>query len=133
MFITLFLIIIIPLIAVVIDAYTDKKNILNIKHLRGAIIYSVVVAIPYLFFFINAVAWHHLVVIPILTRAAIFDPLLNLMTGNPFNYNGYKDNPKRSLIDKIEDSTGLSIFWIRAIYIKLYTSYLTFFIIKYVN
>jgi len=128
--ISLLAILLIPVIAVVIDACTDKKQILNVKHLRGAIIYSLAVAAPYLFF-INAVSFYHLIIIPVLTRAAYFDTFLNILTGNPFTYNGYKLNKKRSLIDRVEDATGLSIFWLRVSYIVLHIGYSIYFLISY--
>lgn len=117
------------MVAVVIDTYTDGIDMLNVKHLRGAVLYIIGVAFPYSFF-VKDVSLHHLIIIPILSRAAFFDPILNLFTGNPFNYNGYKDNQNRSLIDKIEDWTGLSIFWLRIIYIALYVGYAIYFIIN---
>lgn len=122
------LIAVFPAIAVVIDAYTDGVDILNVKHLRGIIIYFVGVGISYSFF-LDSIKWYHLLIIPILTRAALFDPVLNLMTGNNFVYNGDRNNPKRSWVDRFEDWTGLSIFWLRIAYLVIYVGYLIYFFI----
>lgn len=119
---------IIPAIAVIIDAYTDKIDILNVKHLRGVVIYAVAVAFPYSFF-IQSTSILSLILIPILTRAALFDIALNLMTGNSFTYNGDSSNPHRSIIDKLEDKTGFSIFTLRIIYLTIYIGYLIYFFI----
>lgn len=121
-------VILIPVVVVIIDAYTDKIDILNVKHLRGVILYMLGVAFPYSFF-INDFPLHHLIIIAILTRVALFDPFLNWFTGNSFStYNGDKYNQNRSLIDRFEDWTGISIFWLRVFYLIMYLGYLIYFI-----
>lgn len=106
---------------IVLDAYTDRKG--NVNHLRGAILYaigSLIISLP----FIHSQPWYHLAICAVLTRVAFFDPYLNWMRGKSFTYNGDPNNPDRSFIDKLEDATGLSIFWLRVIYIVIYATHL---------
>ena len=121
----MFLLIIIYQFLTFADAWTDRKG--NVNHLRGAILYATGGALVALLF-IHRIPWYHIALCLLLTRAAFFDVYLNLLRGKPFSYNGDATNPKRSLIDKLEDWTGLSVFWLRVIYIA---AYLTHIIIYY--
>ena len=112
----------------VVDAYTDRRIAVN--HIRGAIVYGVICAV---------IAWPLLqwtdarlldvILLPLLTRAAIFDPVFYLMKGK---YRGIffeevkKIGGEKSIIDNLERKLGLSVFWMRVIYFVLYIAYLIF-------
>lgn len=60
--------------------------------------------------------WYWIAPMAITTRAAIFDIALNLLRGKGWLYNGAGS----SLIDRIENRTGISMLWIRIGCIGLY-------------
>jgi len=113
-----------------IDAATDNKKRENVKHLRGALLYAGACLIP--FFALNGLFhWWHFVFMPLLTRAALFDILLNSKMGEGWLYEGdmTKDKSKFSIIDRIEKWTGLSVFFLRIFYLAVYAGYLIYFLI----
>ena len=125
-----FMIYLIPLsffIIVAIDAYTDTYR--QVKHKRGLFLYAlacVFVSIFFLKFTDVNVLW--LIGFSLLTRLAAFDPIYNLLRGKPFIYEGMNEGKKdKSIIDQIEAWTGLSIFWLRIIYIIIYVGFLIFY------
>lgn len=111
------------------DAYSDSKSG-TIKHFKEAILYSVICVVallPFYLIFDFNLFWFigHI----ILCRAALFDPIINLFNkiGKWFTYNGSSANARRSIVDRFEDWTGLSIFWLRIIYFTVYVIFLIFF------
>jgi hypothetical protein len=110
----------------VVDAYSDRNRVVN--HKRGALIYAAacfIIAIPLLVS--HNATWLDVCVFPLITRAAFFDPVLNLIRGKSILYEG-KKKPKGegSFIDELERRIGLSTFWLRIVYLKIYISYVIF-------
>lgn len=119
---------------VTFDAFTDMVNIKEgeaINHKRGAIYYLIASLILGAVF----LAWSNaplldIIVFPVITRMAFFDPLLNVMLGKSFIYEGvYKTKKDRSFTDWIEGKIGLSVIWLRVIYLALFIGYLIYSLI----
>ncbi len=68
-----------------------------------------------------------LIILPLVTRAAFYDGLLNLFRGKPFLYEG-QISKKKSVIDWIEDKIGLPIWFFRLFYSLTYISYLIYYL-----
>lgn len=107
-----------------IDAFTDTHT--DVNHRRGAFLYAIAcifLSVAYLKFTDINMWW--LVGFSLLTRVASFDPFLNLLRGKPFIYEGINEGKKdKSIVDWIESKLGLSIFWLRIIYIVIYLAFL---------
>lgn len=110
----------------VTDAFTDKNT--NVNHTRGALLYATACSIIGLILLITQHAtWYDILIFPLITRAAFFDPILNLMRGKNILYEGVKKpKGKRSWYDEFERKLDLSTFSLRIIYLAVYMSYLIF-------
>lgn len=65
-----------------------------------------------------------LIALPVLTRAAFYDPLFNRIIGKSWLYEGVpKPKKKMSLIDRIEKRIGLPVWFYRLFYIAAYLIY----------
>jgi hypothetical protein len=71
-----------------------------------------------------------LIILPILTRAAFYDGLLNLFRGKAFLYEG-QISKKKSVVDWIEDKIGLPTIIFRLLYALIYIGYLIFYLVKH--
>ncbi len=71
--------------------------------------------------------WLPLILFPVLTRLAFFDPFLNLFRGKPFEYEG-SISKKKSLWDWIESKLGIPIFVLRIFYLAAFVIYLIIYL-----
>lgn len=111
----------------VVDAYTDRRIVVN--HKRGAIVYALICAvIAWPLTELTAATWLDVCVLPLITRLAFFDPVFYLLKGK---YRGiFFEEVKKingSWIDDLEKSIGLPVIWARIIYLLIYVLYLIFF------
>jgi len=111
------------------DSYQSKKGI-YIKHLRESYIYCLLCLV--LFFVLGELTTTKilpLILFPLLTRAAFFDPLYNLFTGNHFLFEGVNKGKKdKSFFDELEARINLPVFVYRFIYFIAYLIYLGIYI-----
>lgn len=118
-------------IVVFLDALTDIIKIREnekINHKFGALIYFIISLVAGIVFWAWSTAtWADIILFPLITRLAFFDPLLNLLLKKPFIYEGvHKPKEDSSFTDLIEKKTGISVLWLRLIYIILFIGYLIF-------
>lgn len=111
----------------IIDWYTIKKRQQKVNHKKGMYYYCA--ASFFLFFplidsfplFTNFYQPIPLIVFPIVTRAAFFDPLLNWFLGQHFLFEGVeKPEADKSWWDRLEAKIGLPVIVYRIIYFSLY-------------
>lgn len=107
-----------------IDAFTDTNK--EVNHRRGALLYlSACVILSWFYLKFTDVHWYWLAGFSLFTRVALFDIAYNLMNDKPFIYEGSNEGKKdKSIVDWIENKLGLSIFWLRIIYIVIYLVFL---------
>lgn len=114
------------LIINIVDAWSDRN--INVNHRRGALLYataSAIVSIPLLI--TQNLSWLDVISLPILTRAAFFSPILNIMRGKSILYTSAKKSKGQgSVIDELERRLGISTFWLRIIYLTAYLAYIIF-------
>lgn len=71
----------------------------------------------------------HLIIFPIVTRAAFYDALLNVFRKKPLLYEG-EIKKKKSWIDWIENQIGLPTWSYRLVYALAYVGYLIYYLLK---
>ena len=69
-----------------------------------------------------------MILFALLSRMAFFDILLNLLRGKSWLYEG-EISKKKSIIDLVENKTGLPIWFLRLFYIACYIGYLIIYLV----
>jgi len=128
------------LILVAIHAYCDKvrtKNDKPVSHGWGSF-YYVMASICLLYAYGYWVYPEHpffpaeLFILPILTRAAFFDPLYNKFIGKHWLFEGVKKSKRlESWFDRLERNIGLPTAVYRLAYLAAYFIYLGIYIFQY--
>lgn len=112
---------------VFIHAYYDSKHIKTIDHKAEAAVYIIICALVGVVF-VGKIKVISIILFPLLTRAAFFDPLFNWLIGNHFLYEGvYKPKNKRSLFDWLELKIGLPVFIYRIVYFIIYLIHIFYY------
>lgn len=83
------------------------------------------VLVTVIFLIIGYFDWP-LVLLPLLTRAAVFDPCLNLLRGKSWLYEG-QISKRKSFVDWVENLTGLPVWVFRITYLLTYIGYLIYY------
>lgn len=102
------------LILTVAHAWYDSRQIKQGKHIYHgweSLAFTLLCILLLIWF-----PWYWIAIIAITTRAAFFDIALNLLRGKDWLYNGVGG----SLIDRIENRLGISMFWMRIACIGLH-------------
>lgn len=103
-----------------IDAYQIEKKGIYINHFKEGCYYGLVCAIvSCILYFVLHLPLSPLIVLPLVTRLAFFNPLLNIFRGKKLNYIG-----TRSWFDKIETSLNISPSVFIFLFIAIYILYL---------
>lgn len=116
-----------------IDWFLIKKKNIAINHKTEIYYYAGFCAILFfLFLCTSSVRFYHLIFLPVLSRAAFFDPALNWFTGNSILYEGDPDKAeeKKSFFDRLEAWLGLPVIVYRIIYAAALTGYVIFYYTK---
>ena len=109
------------------DARKIKKGII-INHKLEAIGYLIISVLLSIFL----AKWFSvlpLILFPLLTRAAFFDPVLNLFLGKSWLYEGVqKPKNKESWFDRLERNIGWPTYVYRIFYFAIYLIYLIIYL-----
>lgn len=97
--------------------------ILSRRKTAEVIVINLIAGTGLIFFF----PFWPIVLFAVLTRAAFYDPLLNILRGKPITYEG-TINKEKSKIDDWENKTGLSAMAFRVIYLAAYIIYLIIYL-----
>jgi hypothetical protein len=113
-----------------IDYYKIKVKGKFIRHKTESIYYVIVCfALFWVMTWLTNVTMLPLVLFPLLTRAAFFDPLLNWFRGKGILYEGEaKKNRDKSFFDNLEKSIGCPVWAYRMIYFAAYLAYLIIYL-----
>jgi hypothetical protein len=125
-------------IIVVAHAYIDSKKIkkgIRIRHKTELYFYALV---SFVLFWalaeLTAAPIVSLILFPLLTRAAFFDPVLNFLIGKHFLFEGVeKKKSDTSFWDNLEKSIGMPTVVYRIIYFVLYIIHLFYYFIWSLN
>lgn len=109
-----------------VDCYLIKVRHKTINHKFEAAIYILICIILGAVALITGFGWEllPLILFPIITRAAFFDPLLNWFRGLHWLYEGSGGN---SYWDRLERQIGLPVALYRIIYLLVYGAWLFYY------
>lgn len=114
-----------------IDYYIIEVKKKTIRHKTGMYYYALVCFVLFwVIFVLFDVGYLPVILFPLLTRAAFFDPALNLFRGKGILYEGEpKKKSDRSFFDDLEKSIGWPVWVYRIIYFAAYLAYLIIYFI----
>lgn len=121
-----FIYFLVVLIDAIINWYLIEKKNIKINHIAEGFYYSLASLILFIVIFgVTDIRASPLIIFPLITRLAFFDPLLLLFRKKPLSYEGgIKPEKEKSLYDRIEKLIGIDIIWLRLIYGLAYITYI---------
>lgn len=114
-----------------VNAYLIQVKDRKIKHwieLSWYTLICLLISVPFYFYFHVKIGW--LAAFAMASRLTFFDPFLNIFRGKKLDYEGDPNKPdsEKSIYDRIELLTGISINVFRVLYLASYILILIIFI-----